>query len=126
MQRSFVAKTTVNFPDFNLYVRMGDILVYNAANDNSLTVYRSGAIIKTIRATSISVAAMIKTKMIEEVVAPAPKVIAKKPPVPSPAPKPAPKPKAPPKLRPVEKKLGPPKLKTPEVVEAVPSAEDNK
>lgn len=83
---------------------MGDILVYNAANDNSLTVYRSGAIIKTIRATSISIAAMIKTKMIEEVVPPAPKVTTPKPPVPSPAPKPVPKPKAPPKP-PVPKKV---------------------
>jgi hypothetical protein len=108
MQRSFVAKTTVNFPDFELYVRMGDILVYNAANDNSLTVYRGGSIVKTIKTSPISIAALLRTKMIEEVVAPAPKPAATAPKKPAPAPKPAVKPKAPPKPKTVEKVKLPP------------------
>lgn len=103
MQRSFVAKTTVNFPDFELYVRMGDILVFNAANENSLTVYRGGAIVKTIRTTPISIAVLLKTKMIEETVALAPKPVRPAPPKPAAAPKPAPKPKAPPKDTPPPK-----------------------
>lgn len=94
MQRSFVAKTTVNFPDHELYVRVGDTLVYNAANDNSLTVYRAGAIIKTIKTTPISIAAMLKTKMILETGTTASKPSVKTPPVPSPAPKATPKPKS--------------------------------
>jgi outer membrane biosynthesis protein TonB len=103
VQRSFVAKTTVNFPDFELYVRMGDILVFNAANDNSLTIYRGGAIVKTIRTTPISIAVLLKTKMIEETVALAPKPVRPAPPKPAAAPKPAPKPKAPPKPKPAPK-----------------------
>ena len=102
MQRSFVAKSTVNFPDFELYVRVGDILVYNAANDNSLTIYRNGAIVKTIRTTPISIAAMLKTKMIAEVTAPAPKPVAAAPPAPAPAPKPVVKPKSTPKPKAVK------------------------
>lgn len=87
MQRSFVAKTTVNFPDWELYVRMGDILVFNAANDNSLTVYRGGSIVKTIKTTPISIAAMLKTKMIEES-APTPKPVSPAPSKPVAVPKP--------------------------------------
>jgi hypothetical protein len=75
MQRSFVAKNTINFPGFDLYVRVGDVLVYNSTNDNCLTVYRGGAIVRTIRATPISIAAMTKTKMIEESVTPSSKRI---------------------------------------------------
>jgi len=97
LQRSFVAKTTVNFPDHELYVRVGDTLVYNAANDNSLTVYRAGAIIKTIKTTPISIAAMTKTKMIVEMGTPAPKQVVKSPPASSPASKAAVKPKSIPK-----------------------------
>jgi hypothetical protein len=100
MQRSFVARTTVNFPDWELYVRVGDILVYNATNENSLIVYRGGAIIKTIRTTPISIAAMLKTKMIEEVL---PKLIVAKPLRPSLAPKPVVKAKASPKAVPAPK-----------------------
>jgi len=96
MQRSFVAKSTVNFPDFELYVRIGDILVYNAANDNSLTIYRGGAIVKTIKTTPISIAVLLKTKMVVEMAqASKPTVVA--PPKPSPAPKVAVKPKSVPK-----------------------------
>ena len=94
MQRSFVAKTTVNFPDHELYVRVGDTLVYNAANDNSLTVYRAGAIIKTIKTTPISIAAMTKTKMIVEMGTTVSKPAVKTPPASSPATKAVSKPKS--------------------------------
>jgi ribosomal protein L12E/L44/L45/RPP1/RPP2 len=66
--RTFVAKTTVNFPDFELYVRIGDMLVFDPSNANNLTVYRGGSIVKTIKATPISIAAMLKVKMLEEIV----------------------------------------------------------
>jgi hypothetical protein len=103
MHRTYVAKTTVNFPDFELYVRMGDILVYDAANSNSLTVYRGGSIIKTIKTTPLGIAALVKTKMLEEIatkpasvvkVKPVPPVPVPAPPSPSPAPKAHSKPKA--------------------------------
>jgi len=94
MQRSFVAKSTVNFPDFELYVRIGDILVYNAVNDNSLTIYRGGAIVKTIRTTPISIAVLLKTKMVVEMAAPASKPVVATPPALSPAPKATVKPKS--------------------------------
>lgn len=110
MQRSYVAKTTVNFPDFELYVRLGDILVYDSAHGNSLTVYRNGAIVKTIKTSPLSVAAMCKTKMLEEIsTKPAPKATpAAKPAPPAPkkpveAPKPKPQPKVESKKKVVEK-----------------------
>ena len=107
---------------------MGDILVYNAANDNSLTIYRSGSIVKTIRTSPIAIAAMLKTKMIEEVAAPAPKPAAPAPKKPAAAPKP----KAPAPVK-LEKKAvekvkeslkariaGEPTLSTEEVLASIP------
>ena len=108
--RTFVAKTTVNFPDLELYVRMGDLLVYDATNQNNLTIYRGGSIVKTIKTTPIAIAAMTKTKMLEEVVskpAPASKVAASAAPKPAAAPKAAPKPKVEPKPKKEEKPVCP-------------------
>ena len=97
MQRSYVAKKTVNFPDYELYVRLGDILVYDASHGNTLTVYRSGSIVKSIKTSSLSIAAMCKTKMLEEIIArpaaPAPKPVKAAPPKPVEASKPKPQPK---------------------------------
>lgn len=93
--RTFVAKTTVNFPDFELYVRIGDLLVFDPTKANNLTVYRGGSIVKTIKTTSIAIAAMLKVKMLEEVInklaPPAPKPAPAAPKKPAEAPK-APKP----------------------------------
>jgi hypothetical protein len=107
MQRSYVAKTTVNFPDFELYVRLGDILVYDAAHGNTLTVYRGGSIVKSIKTTPLSVAAMVKTKMLEETTnkAPASKQANAAPQKPAAAPKPKPQPKVESKPKSVEKEL---------------------
>lgn len=82
---------------------MGDILVYNAANENSLTVYRGGAIVKTIRTTPISIAVLLKTKMIEEAVAVPPKPVSPAPQKPAAAPKPVAKSKVELKKKDVEK-----------------------
>jgi hypothetical protein len=81
MQKNYVAKTTVNFPDFELYVRIGDVLVYNAANGNNLTIYRGGNLVKTIKTSPISLAAMVKTKLLVEVTAASSKPVISKTPV---------------------------------------------
>lgn len=113
MQRSYVAKKTVNFPDYELYVRLGDILVYDASHGNTLTVYRSGSIVKSIKTSPLSIAAMCKTKMLEEIVAkaaaPAPKPTNAAPKKPAEASKAKPQAKPTSKPKPVEKKIEEPK-----------------
>ena len=119
--RTFVAKTTVNFPDLELYVRMGDLLVYDATNQNNLTIYRGGSIVKTIKTTPIAIAAMTKTKMLEEVVskpAPASKVTGSASPKPAAAPKPVVKPKVEPKPKKAEEPK-PEKTEVQEVADAL-------
>ena len=65
--RSYVAKTVINFLDFEFYIRPGDLLVHDTANHNRLTVYRNGQIVKVIKQGSLGIAAFLKNKFIEEV-----------------------------------------------------------
>jgi hypothetical protein len=90
MQRSYLVKSPVHFADFGFFVKVGDILVHDTSNGNRLTVYRNGEIVKAVKQTPLGIAAMVKSQMVEEVVAKAAKAPAK--PVPAP-PKPAVAPK---------------------------------
>ncbi len=113
MQRSYLAKSPVNFVQFGFRVNAGDILVHDTTNQR-LTVYRGGEIVKTMKQSSLGMAALLKDKFAEEVVEhkPKPKVIE--------APKPVPQPIAPeetlrmlknvPKLKP-DLSLSPPQKK---------------
>jgi hypothetical protein len=81
MQKSYVAKTTINFVDFEFYVRPGDLLVHDTSNHNRLTVYRNGQIVKVVKQGTLGIVAFLKNKFIEEVapVAPPDPVQATKP-----------------------------------------------
>jgi hypothetical protein len=90
MIKSYLAKTTINFVDFEFYIRPGDLLVHDVANQNRLTVYRNGQIVKVVKQTSIGIDAFLKNKFIEPikaevlpavVAAPEPLPIPEKPPV---------------------------------------------
>ena len=80
--KSYVAKSTINFVDFEFYIRPGDLLVHDTANHNRMTVYRNGQIVKVVKQGPLGIVALLKNNFIEEVVAP-PAV-----PIPPPAPKP--------------------------------------
>jgi hypothetical protein len=67
MQRSYISSTTINFIDFNFYVRPGDLLVHDTVNHNRLTVYRNGQIVKVVRQDPIGIVAFLKNKFITEV-----------------------------------------------------------
>jgi hypothetical protein len=67
LQKSFVVKSPINFSDFGFFVRVGDILVHDTANQNRLTVYRNGEIVKAITQTSLGMAALVKNQFITEV-----------------------------------------------------------
>ena len=98
MQKSYVSRTTINFVDFEFYIRPGDLLVHDSANHNRLTVYRSGQIVKVVKQTPLGVAAFLKNQFIEEVTTPlvavSPSVkVSKAPPTPIEAPVPPVEPK---------------------------------
>lgn len=92
MIKSYVARTTINFIDFEFYVRPGDLLVHDTANHNRLTVYRNGQIVKVVKQEPLGIVAFLKNKFIEAVVAAtapspvveAPKVVPESEPVPMP------------------------------------------
>lgn len=90
MQKSYLAKSPINFVQFSFRVNAGDILVHDTTNQR-LTVYRGGEIVKTMKQSSLGMAALLKDKFAEEVVEHKPKV--EKPRVE--APKPVPQPIAP-------------------------------
>jgi hypothetical protein len=73
--KSYVAKTTINFIDFEFYVRPGDMLVHDTANHNRLTVYRNGQIVKIVKQEPLGIVAFIKNKFIEEVLTPVEDVV---------------------------------------------------
>jgi hypothetical protein len=81
MQRSYLVKSSVNFADFGFFVKVGDILVHDPSNNNKLTVYRNGTVIRDVKQTSLGLAAMVKNSFIVEVTgqAPAPKTAPKAP-----------------------------------------------
>jgi hypothetical protein len=72
LQKSFVVKSPINFVDFGFFVRVGDILVHDTANNNRLTVYRNGEIAKVITQTPLGMAALTKSDFIAEVLPPPP------------------------------------------------------
>jgi hypothetical protein len=67
MQKSYVAKTTINYVDFNFYVRPGDLLVHDTANQNRLTVHRNGQIVKVVKQDPLGLVAFLKNNFITEV-----------------------------------------------------------
>ncbi len=71
MQKSYIAKSPINFVEFNFRVNAGDILVHELAS-HRLTVYRAGEIVKTLQQTSLGIAVLVKNSFISEMVAPAP------------------------------------------------------
>lgn len=70
MIKSYIAKSTINFVDFEFYIRPGDLLVHDTANHNRMTVYRNGQIVKVVKQGSLGIVALLKNNFIEEVVAP--------------------------------------------------------
>ena len=49
MQKSYLVKQAMNFGNtVNFIIRAGDILVYDSSNQNKITVYRNGDIIKVL------------------------------------------------------------------------------
>lgn len=77
MSKSYVVKTTLCIEDCQFYLRAGDILVYEPSTLR-LTVYRGGAIAKTLKQTGLSIAGLVKSKIIEEQVNRAPAAAPKK------------------------------------------------
>jgi len=67
MMKSYVAKTTINLVNFEFYIRPGDLLVHDPANQNRLTVYRNGQIVKVVKQDPLGLAVFLKVKFIEEV-----------------------------------------------------------
>src|ERR1035437_2185007 len=68
MQKSYLVKSPVHFADFGFFVKVGDILVHDAANNNRLTVYRNGEVVRAVKQTPLGIAAMVKSEFIQEVV----------------------------------------------------------
>ena len=66
MQKSYVAKTTINFVDYGFYVRPGDVLVHDTSN-HRLTVQRNGQIEKVVKQGALALSAFEKNKFIEEI-----------------------------------------------------------
>ena len=79
--KSYVSNTTINFEGFKFYVRPGDILVHDARNHNSLSVYRNGQLVKVVKQDPLAIEAFVKSKFIVEVQAPPPPP-KKEPPIP--------------------------------------------
>jgi hypothetical protein len=67
VQKSYIVKTTINLVNFEFYVRPGDLLVHDPANQNRLTVYRNGQIVKVVKQDPLGITAFLKTKWIEEI-----------------------------------------------------------
>jgi len=67
MQRSYVAKSPINFVQFSFRVNAGDILVHDTTAQR-LTVYRNGQIVKTLKQSSLGMSAFVKDKSAEEVI----------------------------------------------------------
>lgn len=66
MQRSYLAKSPINFVQFSFRVNAGDILVHDTTNQR-LTVYRGGEIVKTMKQSSIGMIALVKDHFAEEI-----------------------------------------------------------
>jgi hypothetical protein len=117
MQKSFIARTTINFVDFEFYVRSGDLLVYDTTN-HRLTVYRNGQIVKAIKQTSLALGAFLKNRFIEELAPTAASPVVEAPmalPVASDAPVSLPEPRKP----------APKRDKAPQVSTPLPTRDDD-
>jgi hypothetical protein len=66
MTKSYVAKTTIHFVDFEFYVRPGDVLVHDTQNQNRLTVYRNGQIVKVVKQNPLGIVALLKNNFVKE------------------------------------------------------------
>jgi hypothetical protein len=90
MQKSYVAKSPINFVQFSFRVNAGDILVHDTTNQR-LTVYRNGQIVKTLKQSSLGMSAFVKDHSAEEVVTkptPQPEKVTPKPKADPPKPSP--------------------------------------
>jgi hypothetical protein len=67
MQKSYVAKSPINFVQFSFRVNAGDILVHDTVNQK-LTVYRNGQIVKTLKQSSLGMSAFVKDHSAVEIV----------------------------------------------------------
>jgi hypothetical protein len=63
MKTSYTALCRINLKSA-LYIEKGDMLIFDPANKNNLTIYRNGSIVKTTQHTQLGLNAMIKTGMI--------------------------------------------------------------
>ena len=98
--KSYVVLSTISFEDSKFYVRPGDILSHDPRHGNSLAIYRGGTLITVMKTRSFVIEAFLKSRFIQEVVAPP----LPPPPLPSsPSPSPFKKRK---RDKPEEKKVG--------------------
>ena len=67
MQKSYLAKSPINFVQVSFRVNTGDILVHDTMNQR-LTVYRGGEIVKTMNQSSLGMMALLKDRFAEEIV----------------------------------------------------------
>lgn len=90
MQKSYLVKQPMNFGQvLNFFIKPGDILIFNSANQNKVTVYRDGNIMKIIPNQSlVGLSGLVKIRWIEEIAPEVAKaaVEAPKPPIPVPQP----------------------------------------
>ena len=66
MQRSYIVKATLCIEENQFYLRAGDVLMFDSASSR-LTVYRNASIVKVIKQSSLSISALVKSKILEEV-----------------------------------------------------------
>jgi hypothetical protein len=118
--QSYIAKTTINFVDFEFYVRPGDLLVHDSANHNRMTVYRNGQIIKVVKQGPLAMVAFLKNKFIEEVATAASHTVG----VPKATPATVVAPVSPVEpFKPITKKAAPVEVVTPHVKSRIPKDE---
>jgi outer membrane biosynthesis protein TonB len=67
MQKQYVALKRIMFAQEKKYFEVGDILAHDAANGNKLTVYRNGELVMNTTNTQVSMEAMHRLEMIEEI-----------------------------------------------------------
>src|SRR5271165_5367270 len=66
MQRSYIVKATLCIEENQFYLRAGDVLMFDSASSR-LTVYRNASIVKVIKQSPLSIAALVKSNILEEV-----------------------------------------------------------
>ena len=67
MKKSYLTLKRILLSAANMYLEKGDILVYDAlAKQNNLTIYRSGALIKSVPHSHLGISALVHAGTIEE------------------------------------------------------------